>query len=334
MTTSRAAVDRGELDQLVEHRDGHVHALDRELLLAEVGLVHEALERVHLDQALQQRPLLVGGQRAAERAGLDVLAQPDPLAVRGDVLDLVGDRAAVGLAQVRERLGQRRAGNVHAQDARGNRRHQLGCQAERLGVERGIALGLGAERVDAGGEVAVGAERLQQRGGGPHRLHQLLARMPVGGRRDLARRGGGRRGSRRRRLGSELDAERGEHALVEAVLALQVLLDPGEEASRLGALDDPVVVGRGHRHDLLGADHRPDVAEADRVGDRAGGDDRSLAAHQARDRGDRADAARVGERHVAADEVVRAERVRAGLLHERVVGVEERGEGQPARRRG
>jgi hypothetical protein len=107
-----------QLDELVEHRDRHVEALDRELLLAQVGLVDEALERVDLDQPAEQPLLLVGGQRLAERARLDALAQPDALAVRGDVLDLVGDRPAVGLAQVRQRVGQRRAGDVDAQDRR------------------------------------------------------------------------------------------------------------------------------------------------------------------------------------------------------------------------
>ena len=49
------AVGGRELDHLVEHRDRHVEALDRELLLAQVGLVHEALERVDLREAPQQR---------------------------------------------------------------------------------------------------------------------------------------------------------------------------------------------------------------------------------------------------------------------------------------
>ncbi len=40
-----------ELDELVDHRHGHIQALDRELLLAQVGLVHEALERVDLGEA-------------------------------------------------------------------------------------------------------------------------------------------------------------------------------------------------------------------------------------------------------------------------------------------
>ena len=67
------------------------------------------------------------------------------------------------------------------------------------------------------------------------------------------------RGGRRRRRGRRRRASTPsscEELLVEAVLALQVLLDDREEAPGLRALDDPVVVGRGHRHDLLGADHR------------------------------------------------------------------------------
>ena len=108
--------------------------------------------------------------------------------------------------------------------------------------------------------------------------------------------------------------------LVEAVVALQVLLDDLQEPAGLRALDDAVVVGRGHRHDLLGADRGADRAEADGVGDRARGDDRALAGHEPRDGGDRADAARVGQRDVGPDEVVGAQRVRAGLVDELVEG--------------
>ena len=227
---------------------------------------------------------VVSGLRNSPR--LDLLAQPGALAVRGDVLDLVGDRAAVGLAQVRQRVGQRRARHVHAQDLGRDLGHQLGRQAERVGVERRVALGLGAERVEPRGEVAVGAVRLEQRRRGLHGLQQLLVdAVPRGAGRRAASRaaaaaaaGAGGAGAR-----AELRAERGEDAVVEAVLALEVVLDDLQEAARLRALDDAVVVGRGHGHDLLGADHVADVAEADGVGDRAGGDDRALAGHQARD---------------------------------------------------
>ena len=153
------ALRGGQLDHLVEHRDRHVQALDRELLLAQVGLVHEALERVDLRQPAQQRALLLVRQRRAVRAGLDLLAQPGALAVRRDVLDLVGDRAAVGLAQVRQRVRERRARHVGAQDLRRDPRHQLGRQADGLGLERRVALGLGgrAGRASPRGGRACGA---------------------------------------------------------------------------------------------------------------------------------------------------------------------------------
>ena len=284
--------------------------------------------------------LLVGGQRLAELAGLDLLAQPHALAVAGDVLDLVGDRAAVGLAQVRQRVGERRArARTCAGSCAGIRRHELGREAERLGVERRVALGLGAERVEPRGEVAVGAvglERATSRPGRPAAAPRRRAparSAPARPRRRAAAAAAaaGAGGCGRR---AELDAERREDALVEAVLALEVGLDGLEEAPRLRALDDPVVVGRGHRHDLLGADHVADVPEADRVGDRAGGDDRALADHEPRDRGDRADAARVGERDVRAGEVVGGELVLARLGDEVVEGGLEVARRSGGRRRG
>ena len=95
----------GELDRLVEHRHEHVEALDRELLLAEERALEVPLEALDLGEALEQRPLLLGRERLAVAARLDRLAQPDALLVVGDVLDLVGDRPAVGL----EKRGERSA---------------------------------------------------------------------------------------------------------------------------------------------------------------------------------------------------------------------------------
>ncbi len=89
----------------------------------------------------QQRLALLAGQRLAEGAGLDVLAQPHALAVGGDVLDLVGDRAAVGLAQVRKRVGERRPRHVHVEDLGRDLGLHLGRQPERLGVEPGSPSG-------------------------------------------------------------------------------------------------------------------------------------------------------------------------------------------------
>ena len=75
----------------------------------------------------------------------------------------------------------------------------------------------------------------------------------------------------------------------------------------------------------------PMFCRPDRVGDRAGGDDRPLADHQARDRGDGADPARVGERDVGAREVVGGQRVGARLLDQLVEGGLEVGEVLAAR---
>ena len=203
-----------------------------------------------------------------------------------------------------------------------------------VGLERRVALGLGAQRVQARGEVAVRAVGLEQRGRGLHGLQHLLVDDALAGRRRrrasraAAAAAAGAGGTRRR---AELGAQRGEDAVVEAVVALQVGLDDLQEAPRLRALDDAVVVGRGHGHDLLGADHVADVLQAHRVGDRAGGHDRALADHQARDGRDGADPARVGERDVGAREVVGGQRVGARLLDELVEGGLEVGEVLAAR---
>ncbi len=127
--------------------------------------------------------------------------------------------------------------------------------------------------------------------------------------------------------GRGLEAEVGGDRLVEAVLALQQFLDPAQEGARLGALDDAVVVGRGQRHHFRDAElldpFRRGVPPLRRVGDRAGGDDRALAAQQPRYRGHRPDPARVGEADVGALEVVGRELVLARLRDQLfVVGVE------------
>ena len=101
--------------------------------------------------------------------------------MRGDVLDLVGDRAAVRLAQVRQRVGERGAGHLDAQDPRRDAGHELRGQAERLGIERRVALGLAAERVETRGEVAVRAVRLQQRDGGLDGAQEVLVGLGGGG---------------------------------------------------------------------------------------------------------------------------------------------------------
>ena len=83
----------------------------------------------------------------------------------GDVLDLVRNRSGVGLAEIRQRVRQRLARHVHAQDGRGDPRLQLRRQLrdQALGFERGIPGRLGSERVEMRGQMAVHAVGLDER---------------------------------------------------------------------------------------------------------------------------------------------------------------------------
>ena len=109
------AARRRELDRLVEHRDQHVDALERELLLTEERAAQVLLEALDPGQALQQGAALLGGQRLPEASRLDRAPEPDALGVVGDVLDLVRDRPAVDLAQAWQRLEERVAFDVEPQ---------------------------------------------------------------------------------------------------------------------------------------------------------------------------------------------------------------------------
>ncbi len=128
-----------QLDRLVEHRYEGVEPLDRELLLAEERLVEIGLERLHLGQPPQQLAPLRLIERLSVGARLDRLPQPDALLVLRDVLDLVGDRAGVGLAQAGKGVGEGVAGARHAKDRGRDAPHQLGREVDRRRVERGVA---------------------------------------------------------------------------------------------------------------------------------------------------------------------------------------------------
>ncbi len=217
-----AAVGGGQLDQLVEHRDRHVQALDRELVLAEVGLVHEALERVDLDEAAQQRLRSSLVSCVSERAGLDPLAQPHALAVRGDVLDLIGDRAAVGLAQVRQRVGERRPGTYIWKIFAGIRACSSGVRPSASGSRPGSPSGSEPSGSRRAARWPWLRTRADERAGRLHGLQQFLAGAGAGRRGRARGAAAAARGRRAARGRAEHDAERSEHVLVEAVLALQV----------------------------------------------------------------------------------------------------------------
>ena len=172
------AVRSRELDRFVEHRHHHVEAFDRELLLAEKRPPQIALEALDLGEPLEKGPLLVGAERLAVRARFDRVTQPEPLLVARDVLELVGQRAAVGLMQLGEGLGQGLGRDVQAEDARWDPGLQLGREPghEPVRVERRVAGRLRAQWVDVGGQVAVGPMRLDQR----HRRRNAPEEQVVG----------------------------------------------------------------------------------------------------------------------------------------------------------
>ncbi len=176
------------------------------------------------------------------------------------------------------------------------------------------------------GEVAVHAEGLDQR----HRRGHVVQHVRRDGARALLALGGGRRLHQLVAHGGELEALVDQ--VVEAFVAVQQVLERRQERARLGALDHPVVVGAGDRHDLADAELAEpllgNARELRRIADRADRDDAPLARHEPRHRGDGAEPAGIGERHGGAGEVVRHQPVGAGLLHQRLVGGVERGEVQ------
>ena len=94
---------------------------------------------------------------------------------------------AAAVESAHERVSQGRPGHPHPQDPGGDPFHQLRRQAQWLGIQRGVALGLAPKRVQSGGEVPVGPVRLEQRGRRLHGLKQFLGRLGGGGWRGRCR---------------------------------------------------------------------------------------------------------------------------------------------------
>ena len=170
------AVARREQDGLVEHQDHRVETLDRELLGAEERALQERLKAFDAEQAHELAALLLGRALDPERARLDRLAQPGALAVRADVLDLVGDWAAVDLGQVFEDGLEGVAFDEGAQRCGRHGLERVVIEFEERRVERGVAGRLGAERIELRGEVAMRAIRLDHRHAGAHVGEQFLGR--------------------------------------------------------------------------------------------------------------------------------------------------------------
>ena len=223
-----------ELDRLVEHGHHHVETFDRELLLAEELALQVMLEAFDVGQPLEQPPDLVPVERLAVAARLDRMPQPDALLVVGDVLDLVCDRPAVDLAELRQHVRQGLALDSHSEHRRGNRLLQLRSELrdEQVRLERRVSDGLGAERVEVRGQMTVSPVGLDQRHRGGNASEQSLVRR---GRGCLRR---GRLLLRRlRRCQGRLRLDRDRFGRLSgrrsAVSVLQVLEQAGEPRQRL-----------------------------------------------------------------------------------------------------
>src|SRR5688572_868571 len=166
---------RGAIDGCIEHRHQRVGPFDREPLLSLEGEAQEPLEAIDLAEAREQALLRVGVERLREAARLDRLAEPRALAIVGEVLELVADAARVQLAEVGDDVG----GGAATLDAerRGGDAPELGLRdAVVLGGQLGGAARLGAQRIDADGEMPVLPDRRDERRGAGRRLQGAGAR--------------------------------------------------------------------------------------------------------------------------------------------------------------
>ena len=247
-----------ELDRLVEHRHERVEPLERELLLAEERAPQVLLEPLDLRQAAEEGDARLRLARLAVAARLDRLPEPDALRVVGDVLDLVGDRPRVDLAQAGERLEQRLPGDREPEQPRGDPRLELRGQRRmqaRL-VERRVAHRLRPERIEARREVAVHAIGLDQR----HRSRDPAEELGVDRRR--RRLGGpGRLGTERDGCGWRCDLRVRRRDRRRPAVALE---DPaplvGDACGRVEVVRVQLRDVGGVQPALLGPGHVPFVA--------------------------------------------------------------------------
>jgi hypothetical protein len=99
--------------------------------------------------------------------------------VARDVLDLVGDRAAVDLPEAGEHVLQRFAADVDAQHVGWNLAHDLRRQIQVGRIERRVTPGLGAQRIELGRQVPMRTMGAHHRHRGSHVIQHVL-RKPLG----------------------------------------------------------------------------------------------------------------------------------------------------------
>ena len=118
----RDPVRGGLAGELVEKRHQRLEAFERERLLAGKDLAQVLLERLRAHQPFEERALGGRVERAAMASALDFLSQPDTLLAACDVLDLVGDRAAIDVAEPGQHVCERLPWHSDAQHIGGDAR--------------------------------------------------------------------------------------------------------------------------------------------------------------------------------------------------------------------
>ena len=170
------------LDDLLQRRYHGFRAVDAEALGASVLHLAELLERLRLDQLVEDRAPPLGREADVLLLALDAVLDPAFCAGLGDVHELHTDVPAIGAAQDAQDLAHgRRLETEHAVDE--DRPVEVGIrEAVGLGLELAVHLAVGeAERIEIGGEMAhdaVGADQHQ-------RADRILRGAQRGGRRHL-----------------------------------------------------------------------------------------------------------------------------------------------------
>ena len=224
----------GLLADLVQQGDGGLAALQGEALLTDELGLQERLEDLGLVQLVQDPQVLLAGERLVR--ALDPVLDPLALGRLLDVHVLDADGAAVGVAQDAEDLAHLHQALAAGEAAGGELAVEVPQrQPVGLDVEVVVAALAVLQRVGVGHQVAadpIGVDHLHD----PGLLGDLV--LVVGA--DVL-------GPADRLV---RDPQRAEDVVVEAVLAEQQGVQPGEVLTRLRALDDAVVVRRRQRHDL------------------------------------------------------------------------------------
>ncbi len=289
--------------------------------MPEEGFAQVAFERFHPREPREEFNLTFAAEREAICARFDIFAQPTALLGIRDVLELVRNRRAVRLAQARQNIRQGRAREFYVEHRCRDRALQRGAKAIGSRIELRIADRLRAQRIQVRGEMPVRAIRRYERHARRNRAQHFIGDIL----RDRCFAYDGSLGcSRGRNLCRRTERERCEDRVVEAVVALQELVDAAQVFAGLRALNDAMIVRAGHLHDLRYAQllQRRFVrtGESRRIADRAGRKDRALPRHQARYRCDGADAARIGQCKRGTLQIVGAEFVIASLRDQRLIG--------------